>query len=51
MQANVVKAIEGIKLQAPFDVLVFPEDSARRFIADDGTIHIEHADLSWVRLA
>jgi hypothetical protein len=43
------KALEGVKRNAPFDLISFPEHSAD-FIDDDGMIHISHDDLSWQRL-
>ncbi|MCB0061254.1 MAG: hypothetical protein KDE19_04040 [Caldilineaceae bacterium] len=49
IEANVAKALKGISLQAPVDILIFPEDSAERFISD-GTIEITHDDLTWMRL-
>ncbi|MCB0112297.1 MAG: hypothetical protein KDE53_40515 [Caldilineaceae bacterium] len=50
VQANVESALNGVRLQAPVDLLIFPEDSAERFIDDTGLITIAHNDLSWVRL-
>jgi hypothetical protein len=50
VQANVESALKGMQLQAPLDLLVFPEDSADRFLRADGTIVVTHADLAWVRL-
>lgn len=50
VQANVEAALKGLRLQAPIDLLVFPEDSAERFIRSDGEVVVTHADLSWVRL-
>lgn len=50
VEANVEKALKGIPLQAPIDLIVFPEDSAERFIDNNGTIDIAHSDLSWIRL-
>ncbi|MBZ0286106.1 MAG: hypothetical protein K8I30_00720 [Anaerolineae bacterium] len=43
-------ALKGVKREAPFDLLSFPEDADARFIDDDGFITISHADLTWVRL-
>ncbi|MDZ4767032.1 MAG: hypothetical protein SGI73_21035 [Chloroflexota bacterium] len=36
---------------APFDLLSFPHDAAARFVRDDGTIQLTHADIEWVRIA
>ena len=43
------KALAGVKRNAPFDLIRFPEDSAR-FVDDDGLIHISHDDVIWQRL-
>ena len=43
-------ALDGVKRDAPFDILCFPEDSAERFVDDDGHIHITHDALTWLRL-
>jgi hypothetical protein len=51
IQANIETALKGVRLQAPLDLLIFPPDSAERFIRHDGVIDLTHADLSWVRLA
>jgi hypothetical protein len=50
VEANVQEALAGRRRAAPFDLLVFPEDSAERFIDDHGEIHIRHEDLVWVRI-
>ncbi len=50
VRANVETALKGMRLQAPIDLLVFPEESADRFLHDDGQIEITHRDLAWVRL-
>ncbi len=50
VQANVEAALKGIRLQAPIDLLIFPEESADLFLRDDGQIEVTHSDLSWVRL-
>lgn len=49
IEANVRKALKGITLQAPVDILIFPEERAERFIVD-GTIKLTHDDLVWTRL-
>ncbi|MEZ4861274.1 MAG: hypothetical protein R3C14_08205 [Caldilineaceae bacterium] len=46
----VTNALAGIARQAPFDVLLFPPDSAERFIDESGQITLTHADLVWTRL-
>jgi hypothetical protein len=43
-------ALDGIPRSAPFDLLRFPEDSAERFIDDDGAVCVTHADVEWTRL-
>lgn len=42
-------ALRGLGRSAPFDLISFPPDAVDRFIADDGTIRISHAELTWVR--
>ena len=44
------KALAGIRRTAPLDLLAFPEESASRFIDDDGRIHIAHDQIEWIRL-
>ncbi len=44
------KSLRGVERRAPFDLICFPEDSAERFINDDGVITVHHTDLEWVRL-
>ncbi len=46
----VTDAIDGLDRSAPFDLLNFSEDSAERFIDDDGHIRLTHADVEWLRL-
>jgi len=48
--ALVEAALQGVDRTAPFDLLTFPADSKRRFIDENGTITLSHADLDWVRL-
>lgn len=48
--AIIKKALVGIDLSAPFDLLIFPKDAADRFIDASGTIQLTHKDLEWVRL-
>lgn len=48
--AIVNKALVGLDRSAPFDLLVFPEDAAERFIDERGTIRVTHDDLEWVRI-
>lgn len=50
VQGNVESALKGVQLQAPIDLLIFPEDSAERFIDQSGNITVTHRDLSWIRL-
>lgn len=47
--AIVEDALRGLNRTAPFDLISFPPDAVDRFIADDGTIRISHADLTWIR--
>jgi hypothetical protein len=50
--ASIIKSsLQNLNRQAPIDLLGFPPDSAERFIADDGHIHITRADLDWIRWA
>lgn len=44
------EALEGQPRSAPFDIISFAEDSAERFIDDDGYVTISHDDLTWIRL-
>ncbi|HWB12858.1 MAG TPA: hypothetical protein VG826_26770 [Pirellulales bacterium] len=44
------KAIAEIERSAPFDLLIFPEDAADRFIDESGTVRVTHDDLEWVRI-
>jgi hypothetical protein len=44
------RAIAGVRRSAPIDLFNFAADSAERFIAADGTITIDHADLEWQRI-
>jgi hypothetical protein len=50
LRSNVENALSGRRHLAPFDLLIFPADSAERFINDDGEIHLSHDDLVWLRL-
>lgn len=43
-------AIAGLPRAAPFDVLIFPPDSAERFLDQQGHIRLSHADVDWQRL-
>jgi hypothetical protein len=47
---TVTRAIEGVDRKAPFDLISFPDDAAERFIDDSGVIHLQHRDLSWLRI-
>lgn len=35
---------------APIDLIIFPEDSAQRFITDEGHIEICHDDVEWIQM-
>ncbi len=48
--ALVRRAIDGVERGAPFDVLIFPADSAERFVDERGEIRLTHDDLVWQRL-
>lgn len=45
----VTDALDGVKRDAPFDIISFPDDADERFIDDDGNITLTHADVTWVR--
>jgi hypothetical protein len=49
-QAIIQRALRGIQRAAPFDLLIFPEDSAERFIQERGEIRVTLDDLERVRL-
>lgn len=36
--------------RSPIDVVIFPEDSAERFITDKGHIQISHDDVEWIQI-
>ena len=42
--------LEGIKRQAPFDLIAFPRDSVERFIKDRRSLDVSLDDLDWVRI-
>lgn len=46
----VEEAVADLHRTAPFDLLLFPADSADRFLGDNGEITITHDDIRWVRL-
>jgi hypothetical protein len=48
--AIIERALEGLCRTAPFDLLIFPEDSAERFIDAEGEIRVSRDELEWVRL-
>lgn len=48
---HIKRQLEGLKRQAPFDLLGFPENSRKRFIQDDNTVHIRFEDIEWIRLS
>jgi hypothetical protein len=47
---TVAAALTRARRTAPVDLLGFPADSATRFIDEQGTIHLTHADIVWQRL-
>jgi uncharacterized protein YaeQ len=49
--AQVEAALAGVARTAPVDILEFPRDSDSRFFDEHGQICVEHAALTWVRLA
>lgn len=49
--AIIERALHGLRRLAPFDLLIFPDDSAERFIHDRGEIRVTLNDLEWVRIA
>ena len=48
--ATVAKALNGLKRNAPFDLIGFSPDSAERFIDERGHIELTKEDVEWVRL-
>jgi len=42
------QALKGVKRNAPFDLINFPDDTVNA-IDDDGNITITHDDVDWVR--
>jgi hypothetical protein len=46
----VTEALEGIKRDAPVDLISFPTDSAERFLDEEGHLQINKADLEIRRL-
>ena len=48
--AIINKAVAGIERSAPIDLLIFPHDSAERFIDESGAIQVTHDDLEWLRV-
>lgn len=49
--AIIHRALRDVERSAPFDLVIFPEDSAERFIGDRGEIRLALDDLEWVRAA
>lgn len=47
--AVIERALRGIEREAPIDLLIFPEDSAERFIRERGEIRLTLDDLEWAR--
>jgi hypothetical protein len=50
LAAIVTEATRGLERRAPFDLIRFPPDAAERFIDDAGVIHLQHEDLTWLRI-
>lgn len=50
LEVLVTEAIEGIKRDAPFDLINFPADSAERFLDAEGHLQISKTDLEIRRL-
>lgn len=46
----VIEALEGIKREAPFDLISFPANSAERFIDEEGNLQISMTDVEIRRL-
>ena len=46
----VEEALDGLKRSSPVDLIRFEDDSAQRFIDENGHITIDHDSLNWVRL-
>jgi hypothetical protein len=42
--------LEGVKRQAPFDLIAFPRDSVERFIRHRRSLDVSLEDLDWVRI-
>lgn len=51
LETRIQRKTRGVKRLAPIDIIVFPKDAGDRFIDPQGTIHIDHSDLEWRRLA
>ncbi len=50
-EESVRRALADAPRSAPFDLIAFPADSAERFIAGDGSVHVARHQLDWRRLA
>ena len=50
VEALVSEALQGIKRDAPFELINFPADSTERFLDDEGHLQISRADLEMRRL-
>lgn len=49
--AMVNEALDGVRREAPVDVVMFSDDAAERFIGPRGDITVTFDDLKWVRVA
>ena len=46
----VEEALDGLRRSSPVDLISFKDDSAQRFIDENGHITLDHDSLNWVRL-
>lgn len=46
----VIEALDGVKREAPFDLISFPANSAERFIDEEGNLQISMTDVEIRRL-
>jgi hypothetical protein len=51
LTARLQRHSDGLRRQAPIDGIVFPEDSASRYIDPRGNIEVHHSGLTWQRFA
>ena len=47
---TVREALVAVPRRAPFDLLLFPPDSAERFVGRRGEVDLQHGDLDWCRI-